>query len=55
MLGETCTNIEECYLSANQKRVVCMNGRCECDWGYARWNDSVCVRDTRVVLLTDGE
>ncbi|XP_077259511.1 uncharacterized protein LOC143895905 [Temnothorax americanus] len=47
-LGETCTNLRECYETSeenqnNQNRIVCKNGKCACTWGYMKLNSSVCV------------
>ncbi|XP_018341854.1 PREDICTED: prion-like-(Q/N-rich) domain-bearing protein 25 [Trachymyrmex septentrionalis] len=42
-LGETCTNLGECYENWNQNRVVCRNGKCACIWGYMTSN-GVCVK-----------
>ncbi|XP_018313462.1 uncharacterized protein [Mycetomoellerius zeteki] len=41
-LGETCTNLGECYESWNRNRVVCRNGKCACIWDYMISN-GVCV------------
>ncbi|XP_032683723.1 prion-like-(Q/N-rich) domain-bearing protein 25 [Odontomachus brunneus] len=55
MLSETCTNIGECYLNFNADTVMCMNGECTCNWGYMKWNNSVCLKDKRTLhFLNDG-
>ncbi|RLU25460.1 hypothetical protein DMN91_001616 [Ooceraea biroi] len=46
-LGETCMNHNECYESVKQiqeKKIICKNGKCACDWGWNEWNSSVCVK-----------
>lgn len=34
---------------------MCMNGECACNWGYTKWNDSVCLKDSRAVRFPNGE
>lgn len=55
MLGETCTNVGECYLNFNLDAVMCMNGKCTCNWGFMKQNNSVCLKDKRSTHFLNGE
>ncbi|XP_076658779.1 uncharacterized protein LOC143362460 isoform X2 [Halictus rubicundus] len=43
VLGESCKNLGECYLSSNEHRVRCKKDRCACGDDYVRANDTVCA------------
>lgn len=44
VLGESCTSQGECYLDFDQRRAICMNGVCTCDWQYVRVSDTSCQK-----------
>nr|XP_012221305.1 PREDICTED: prion-like-(Q/N-rich) domain-bearing protein 25 [Linepithema humile] len=53
-LGETCANLGECYETVNQGIIVCKKGKCACDSGYMKFDNSTCVRDTQSPFLSNG-
>ncbi|XP_033322966.2 uncharacterized protein LOC117218573 [Megalopta genalis] len=54
VLGDSCTNLGDCYLSSNDYRVTCRNGRCACDWAYIRENDTTCAPRTNARYQNNG-
>ncbi|XP_076245934.1 uncharacterized protein LOC143186249 [Calliopsis andreniformis] len=53
VLGMSCDTLGECYLDFNKIRVICMNGKCACDWGYERVDDTTCEPSSKTQLYVN--